>query len=349
MSSSWPRVPLRDVCDIQVGRTPRRDTLEYWGGDALWVTVSELNGDTLLESKEHISALAVKQCMGEPVRPGTLLFSFKLSIGKMAVAGRELYTNEAIAALPIRNAKILSREFLKYALSAVSHTEEARLSLSADPASSLKPPVSRTDDLSHIESYSCAKPPGEGVRIPPTRQPSGTLNSYTLAFLNFISPSVPPTACSPLVTRHSPLTPVQSTLPQHRESVSKQRALSLLESALTSPVTLYSKQRTLSPAESTLTQFRTVSPLESALPKKVGGRGFSHSLCLRQKSLATHHSPLSSQSRFGGRGAFGGVDELADFGALFVEVGEVLFAEALIDLELLLGAVFCAGAHVGLA
>lgn len=55
------------------------------------------------------------------------------------------------------------------------------------------------------------------------------------------------------------------------------------------------------------------------------------------------------ESRLGGGRAFGGVDELADFGALFVEVGEVLFAEALIDLELLLAAVFCAGADVGLA
>jgi hypothetical protein len=137
------------------------------------------------------------------------------------------------------------------------------------------------------------------------------------------------------------LSPLECALPRPHESVSKQRVSSLLESALTSMAMLYSKQRTLSPAESALTQFRTVSPLESALPKKGGGEGVS--------PLATRHSPLSSQSGFGGRSALGGVDELADFGALFVEVGEVLFAEALVDLELLLGAVFCAGADVGLA
>lgn len=59
--------------------------------------------------------------MPEPIPAGTLLFSFKLSIGKMAVAGRSLYTNEAIAALPIRNPAELSRDFLRYALLRQSH------------------------------------------------------------------------------------------------------------------------------------------------------------------------------------------------------------------------------------
>ena len=48
-------------------------------------------------------------------------------------------------------------------------------------------------------------------------------------------------------------------------------------------------------------------------------------------------------------GVFGGVDELADFGFLFVDVAEVLGAEALVDFELLLAASFVAGANVGLA
>ena len=39
----------------------------------------------------------------------------------MAVAGCPLYTNEAIAALPIHNPGILSRNFLQYALLAKSH------------------------------------------------------------------------------------------------------------------------------------------------------------------------------------------------------------------------------------
>ncbi len=87
--------------------------------------VGELNGGTITSSKEQVSEVAVRECMPAPVPAGTLLFSFKLSIGKMAVAGCPLYTNEAIAALPIHNPKQLSRDFLRYALMSESREGDA--------------------------------------------------------------------------------------------------------------------------------------------------------------------------------------------------------------------------------
>ena len=62
------------------------------------------------------------------------------------------------------------------------------------------------------------------------------------------------------------------------------------------------------------------------------------------KSAALHKRLL----RLGG-GGFGGVDELADFGALLFEVGQMLLADFLVLLELVLGAVLFAGVDVGLA
>ena len=117
----WPTKPLGELCDVRIGRTPRRDEPRFWGGDAVWVTIRELNGGEITASKEKISEAAVRECMSDQVPVGTLLFSFKLSIGKMAVAGCPLYTNEAIAALPIRDPAKLSRDFLRYALLAESH------------------------------------------------------------------------------------------------------------------------------------------------------------------------------------------------------------------------------------
>ncbi len=121
MNKSWNYVRLDELCDIRIGRTPRRDTSAYWGGTAVWVTISELNGGVISESREHVSNLAVKEIMQEPIPTGTLLFSFKLSIGKMGVTGCPLYTNEAIAALVIRDSNRLLRDFLKCALQAVNH------------------------------------------------------------------------------------------------------------------------------------------------------------------------------------------------------------------------------------
>jgi type I restriction enzyme, S subunit len=117
----WPKKSLGELCDVRIGRTPRRDEPRFWGGNAVWVTIRDMNGGQITASKETVSEAAVRECMPEPVPAGTLLFSFKLSIGKMAVAGCPLYTNEAIAALPIRKPTELSRDFLRYALLRDSH------------------------------------------------------------------------------------------------------------------------------------------------------------------------------------------------------------------------------------
>lgn len=117
----WPTKPLGDLCDVRIGRTPPRDKPQFWGGNAVWITIRDLNGGDVTASREMLSDAAVRECMPEPVPAGTLLFSFKLSIGKMAVTGCPLYTNEAIAALPIRKPAELSRAFLRYALLRESH------------------------------------------------------------------------------------------------------------------------------------------------------------------------------------------------------------------------------------
>lgn len=121
--------PLGELCDVRIGRTPPRARRDYWGGTAVWVTIAELNKGEITDSEEHISDKAVLDVMPDPVEPGTLLFSFKLSIGKMAVAGVPLYTNEAIAALPIRDPGKLDRDFLRYALMATSRSAHANLAV----------------------------------------------------------------------------------------------------------------------------------------------------------------------------------------------------------------------------
>jgi type I restriction enzyme, S subunit len=111
---------IGELCDVRIGRTPRRDSPQFWGGSGVWVTVGELNGGTISSSREHITELAITSVMPAPVPVGTLLFSFKLSIGKMAVAGVPLHTNEAIAALVIKDETVIDREFLRFALRATS-------------------------------------------------------------------------------------------------------------------------------------------------------------------------------------------------------------------------------------
>jgi type I restriction enzyme M protein len=113
--SQWEILKLGSICDIKIGGTPSRSNPEYFnGGQNLWVSISEMNGQTILDTKEKITDLGVKSSNVKIIEKGTTLLSFKLSIGKTAIAGKDLYTNEAIAGLVIKEEfkDKISNEFL---------------------------------------------------------------------------------------------------------------------------------------------------------------------------------------------------------------------------------------------
>jgi type I restriction enzyme S subunit len=81
-------------------------------------------GKRIRTTKEKITALGISESGSRLIPTGTVLLSFKLSIGKVAVADIDTYTNEAIAALPILNPKKLFRDFLFWTLRSIRLDEE---------------------------------------------------------------------------------------------------------------------------------------------------------------------------------------------------------------------------------
>jgi len=108
-------VPLGELCEIAIGGTPSRKNSEYWNGDNIWVSVAELNGNIITDSKEKITNSGVSKSSTKLVKTGSILMSFKLSIGKMGIAGCDLYTNEAIVA--INSKEHVSQKYIYHYLS----------------------------------------------------------------------------------------------------------------------------------------------------------------------------------------------------------------------------------------
>ena len=112
--------PLGLVCDIRIGATPPRKEPSYWRhGTESWATITDIsNMDTryLTRTKEKITRKAVRETSVKLLPPGTVLLSYKLSIGKTAITGKRLYTNEAIAGLVPRDPDELLPEYLYYLL-----------------------------------------------------------------------------------------------------------------------------------------------------------------------------------------------------------------------------------------
>lgn len=102
----------RGVCEIKIGGTPARANSSFFIGTNPWVSVAELDGQVITETKECISDDAVKKSNVKLIPKGTTLLSFKLSIGKTAIAGTNLYTNEAIAGLIPYDKNVVSNEYL---------------------------------------------------------------------------------------------------------------------------------------------------------------------------------------------------------------------------------------------
>ena len=102
------------VCDIKIGGTPSRKKPEFFRGKNPWLSVGEMTGGVVTKTKEMLTDEGVKSSNAKLIRKGTTLISFKLSIGKTAIAGVDLYTNEAIAALCPKDKNKVRDKYLFY-------------------------------------------------------------------------------------------------------------------------------------------------------------------------------------------------------------------------------------------
>lgn len=117
---------LEEVCNFEIGGTPNRSNNEYYkNGNNLWISVKELNGGYIYDTTEKITDLGVKNSSVKLYEKDTVLFSFKLSIGKTGIVGKTMYSNEAIAGILSKNTKILDNKYLYYHLTLNDFTKNA--------------------------------------------------------------------------------------------------------------------------------------------------------------------------------------------------------------------------------
>lgn len=110
-TDDWEKMQLGDICEIEIGRTPPRNNKACWGSGFTWLSIADLRSKIVTESNEEVTKIAASDMKMIP--KGTLLMSFKLSIGRLCFAGCNLFTNEAICCFKKPKANV---EFLYYIL-----------------------------------------------------------------------------------------------------------------------------------------------------------------------------------------------------------------------------------------
>lgn len=114
-SNDWARISLGEIAVLSAGATPPRGNASYWADDGHpWATIADLKQDPVFTTNETVSEVG-RQFAGRIVKAGTLLMSFKLTIGRVAKAGIDLQTNEAIVMVRGKSG-IVEDDWLYYAL-----------------------------------------------------------------------------------------------------------------------------------------------------------------------------------------------------------------------------------------
>jgi type I restriction enzyme, S subunit len=110
-------VELAEVCEIRSGGTPSRSNKSNFGGAIPWAKIGDLErAETVIQTEERISESGLKAIRGRMFPKGTLLFAIYGSMGKMAFAGTDLATNQAILGIQPRQADRIDLRYLYFYL-----------------------------------------------------------------------------------------------------------------------------------------------------------------------------------------------------------------------------------------
>ena len=131
----WCRFP--DVAHYKMGKTPPTKEAAYWADSGIpWVSISDMSpGQTIATTARTVSSVAREKVFRSAAVPaGTLLMSFKLTVGKVATLGIDAFHNEAIISIfPFEG---VSKEFLSHFLPMIAQGGNSKSALMGDTLNS---------------------------------------------------------------------------------------------------------------------------------------------------------------------------------------------------------------------
>lgn len=102
LPKGWKWARFSEIAYFNIGKTPSRKNSIFWDEEYFnWVSISDMKHNGYIEStKEMISRKAMEECFKGIFSPkGTLIMSFKLTIGKISILNMDAVHNEAIISI----------------------------------------------------------------------------------------------------------------------------------------------------------------------------------------------------------------------------------------------------------
>lgn len=113
----WKEVAAETVADIGIGKTPPRKEQQWFStndSDVRWVSIRDMgeSGVFLQSTSEYLTHAAVDKFNVRVVPDNTVILSFKLTVGRVAITDGEMVTNEAIAHFKVGDRNEISTVYL---------------------------------------------------------------------------------------------------------------------------------------------------------------------------------------------------------------------------------------------
>ena len=129
LPSNWQWVRFGQIVRMCIGKTPARGEVRYWANATkAWVSISDMaDYGHIKNTKEKISDVAASSLMGSISPSGSLLMSFKLTVGRTSLLDIDAYHNEAIISIyPYIDDEYALRDYLFYTLPILSNMGDSK-------------------------------------------------------------------------------------------------------------------------------------------------------------------------------------------------------------------------------
>ena len=127
---SWTWIRFGDLVFTSTGKTPARGEVVYWSSnDYPWVSISDMKqGEVVNSTKEFISKKAANDCFHNEIsKKGTLIMSFKLTVGRTSILGMDAFHNEAIISIKTyADNDNYTRDYLAYILPIIANSGDSK-------------------------------------------------------------------------------------------------------------------------------------------------------------------------------------------------------------------------------
>lgn len=113
---SWEWLRFCNLVNYSMGKTPPRKEADYWNNPVYnWVSIADMVSDGhISETKEKVNEYAANYSFKNNISlAGTLLMSFKLTVGKVSILDIDAFHNEAIISIyPYVDTDKITRDYL---------------------------------------------------------------------------------------------------------------------------------------------------------------------------------------------------------------------------------------------